>query len=181
MNTISTRTRRSAARSALARRTLAVAALLVLGSLALPAGAAVYKWVDPQGRIHYSDRPPPPEGTLLSVDASAPHGRGERGGPEPSRTSAASSSTSAPSGPISGPAANPATVARLKQAVDSDVSSAQADQCKQAQDRYQNYVHSRRLYKEGPNKERIYLTDQELDTERLQAKHDVDEICPQGR
>jgi hypothetical protein len=182
MNTINTRTTQWPPRSALARRALAAAALVLLGSLALPAAAAVYKWVDPQGRIHYSDRPPPPEGTLLSVDASAPHGRGERGGPEPSHSSApAPSSSSAPSGPISGPAANPATVARLKQAVDSDVSNAQADQCKQAQDRYQNYVHSRRLYKEGPNKERIYLTDQELDTERLQAKHDVDELCGQSR
>jgi len=182
MNTISTRTTPRALRSPLARRALAVAAVVMLGSLALPAGAAVYKWVDPQGRIHYSDRPPPPEGTLLSVDASAPHGRGERGGPEPSRAAAQTpSSATTPSGPISGPAANPATVARLKQTVDNDVSAAQADQCKQAQERYQNYVHSRRLYKEGPNKERIYLTDQELDTERLQAKHDADELCGPGR
>ena len=178
MNTISTRMTPWAPRSPLARRAFAVAALIVLGSLALPAAAAVYKWVDPQGRIHYSDRPPPPDGTLLSVDTSAPHGRGERGGPEPSRPSTpAPSSAASTSGPISGPAANPATVARLKQTVDNDVSTAQADQCKQAQDRYQNYVHSRRLYKEGPNKERIYLTDQELDTERLQAKHDADELC----
>ena len=133
MNTSSTPTNGPSLRSPLARRALAVAALVVLGSLALPAAAAVYKWVDPQGRIHYSDRPPPPEGKLLSVDTS--------------------SSSNAQS------------------------MHARAGQCKQAQEKYQNYVTSRRLYKEGPNKERIYLSDQELETERLNAKHEVDELC----
>ncbi|HUO79346.1 MAG TPA: DUF4124 domain-containing protein [Steroidobacteraceae bacterium] len=180
MKTISTRTDTQGLRRR-TRAALAVAAVVALGALALPAAAAVYKWVDPQGRIHYSDRPPPPEGKLLSVDASAPHGHGERG-PEPSRPAGSSlASASVPSGPVTGPAANPEAVARLRQEVASDVSNAQADQCKQAQDRYQNYVHSRRLYKEGPDKERIYLTDQELETERLQAKHEVDELCGPGR
>ncbi|HMW29814.1 MAG TPA: DUF4124 domain-containing protein, partial [Plasticicumulans sp.] len=38
------------------------ALLLVLGWLALgalPADAAVYKWVDAEGRTHYSSTPPP--------------------------------------------------------------------------------------------------------------------------
>jgi len=179
MNTISTPTRAPASRSSLARRALAVAGLVVLGALALPAAAAVYKWVDPQGRIHYSDRPPPPEGKLLSVDSSAQHSRGDR--PPEAPRAAASTTGAAPPAPMAGPAATPEAAARLKQTVDNDVSAAQAEQCKQAQERYQNYVHSRRLYKEGPNKERIYLSDQELETERLQAKHDVDELCGAGR
>ena len=178
MNTFSNRPTARVARSALARRTLALVAVLVLGSLALPAGAAVYKWVDPQGRIHYSDRPPPPEGTLLSIDTSSTS-HGAHASESGTRPMPAASSV--PSGPISGPAANPEAVARLKSTVDADVNNAQADQCKQAQDKYQNYVKSRRLYKEGPNKERIYLSDQELETERLQAKHDVDELCGAGR
>jgi hypothetical protein len=176
MNTISTATTAPALRSPVARRALVVAAVVALGALALPAVAAVYKWVDPQGSVHYSDRPPPPEGKLLSVDTSAPHGRGERGESPPSRSSTAPSAA-APPAPVTGPAASPEAVARLKQTVDNDVSSARAEQCKKAQERYQSYVQSRRLYKEGPNKERIYLSDQELDTERLQAKHEVDEAC----
>lgn len=180
MNTI-TRTKDQASRSLLARRALAVAAMIALGSLALPAAAAVYKWVDPQGRIHYSDRPPPPEGKLLSVDMSAQHARGDRP-PEAARPAAqATTAGSVPPAPPLGPAATPEAAARLKQTVDSDVSTAQAEQCKQAQERYQSYVHSRRLYKEGPNKERIYLSDQELETERLQAKHDADEACGSSR
>ena len=181
MNTISNRTKAQASRSPLARRALALAAVVVLASLALPAAAAVYKWVDPQGRIHYSDRPPPPEGTLISVDMSSQHARSERTS-EPSRPPAQMpAAASAPSARFTGPAGNPEAAARAKQEVDSDVSNAQAQQCKQAQDRYQSYVHSRRLYKEGPNKERIYLSDQELETERLQAKHDLDELCGPSR
>lgn len=38
------------------RRSIAVVALLVA---ALPAGAALYKWVDAQGRVQYTDTPPP--------------------------------------------------------------------------------------------------------------------------
>jgi hypothetical protein len=35
--------------------------VIVIASLlaALPAGAAMYKWVDPQGRVQYTDTPPP--------------------------------------------------------------------------------------------------------------------------
>ncbi len=170
----SNRTDPEGARSSLARRALVVAAVVLLGSLALPAAAAVYKWVDPQGRIHYSDRPPPPDGKLLSIDTSPQHS---------THTADTSPRAAAPppTGPISGPGASPEAVARLKEAVDNDVSTVRADQCKQAQEKYQKDVRSRRLYKEGPNKERIYLSDEELETERLQAKHDVDEFCGQTR
>jgi Domain of unknown function (DUF4124) len=176
MDTISTRTELQGLRSPRVRRALVVAAVVVLGALAQPAAAAVYKWVDPQGRIHYSDRPPPPEGKLLSIDTSSPHAAQNYRAAEPT----SHSTTPAPTGPLSGPGANPEAVAKLKQTVDSDVSNVRADQCKQAQEKYQTYVRSRRLYKEGPNKERIYLSDEELETERLQAKHDVDEICGPG-
>ena len=159
-----------------ARRALAAAALLVLGAVALPSVAAVYKWIDPKGEIHYSDRPPPPEGKLLSIDTSAQHGH-ERG-PEPAPRASTTAPLGAPGTPNA--ALSPEAAAKLKQNVDNDVSSARADQCKQAQDKYQNYIHSRRLYKEGPNKERIYLSDQELETERLNAKHEVDELCGTG-
>ncbi len=180
MNTISNRTKEQGSRSPLARRALALAAMVVLGALALPAAAAVYKWVDPQGRIHYSDRPPPPEGKLLSVDTSVQNALGGRSS-EPARPAAQQPAASSPSATVAGPAASPEAQARAKQEVDADVENAQAEQCKQAQTRYQNYVRSRRLYKEGPNKERIYLSDQEIETERLQAKHDVDELCGASR
>lgn len=153
-----------------AKLALAAATLIALGTLATSADAAVYKWVDPQGRVHYSDRPPPPEGKLLSVDMSE-HARGE-----PRPTASTPSTASAPSG-TSSSAAAPGAPKSLKQAVDADVASAREERCKAAQDRYQMYIKSRRLYKEGPNKERIYLSDSELETERVNAKREADESC----
>ena len=152
-------------------RILWTAAALTL--LAAPAFADVYKWLDPQGRVHYTDRPPPTDAKLVSVET----GGGTRG------AHAASAPAPAPAAPTTAPlpAPTPAEAARLKKSVDADVAGARAEQCKTAQEHYQKYVASRKIFREGPNKERIYLTDQELDTERLQAKHDVDELCGQSR
>ncbi len=63
----------------------ALAALALLAAAAAPAAAAtVYRWVDEQGRVHFSDRPPPGGGERLEVrPAPAPGGApAPRGGAE---------------------------------------------------------------------------------------------------
>jgi uncharacterized protein DUF4124 len=49
---------------------------LLLACAALPAAAAVYKWVDAKGVTHYSETPPPPEtqATTVNVMPSAAPG-----------------------------------------------------------------------------------------------------------
>jgi hypothetical protein len=175
MDAIRTPTRRSSRHSAAGLLAAVATAVLACSFMATPAGAAVYKWVDPQGRIHYSDRPPPPEGKLLSIDTSYEHFRSgsERASTPPAANRAATPGTPSSAAPPLGGNAE----AQLKQTVANDVASTRSEQCKQAQDRYANYVRSRRLYKEGPNKERVYLTDAELETERLNAKRDADDAC----
>ena len=74
-------------------------------------------------------------------------------------------------------AVGPARKRSRASTVANDIASTRTEQCKAAQDRYQNYVRSRRLYKEGPNKERMYLTDAELETERVNAKREADDVC----
>ena len=88
------------------------------------------------------------------------------------------------SGPASSPppaaAARPPTAAaqaQLKDAVANDVANTREQQCKQARERYDNYLRSRRLFKEGPDKERVYLSDAEIDTARVNAKRELDEFC----
>jgi len=58
-----------------------------------------------------------------------------------------------------------------------DIATARADQCKQARDTYQRYIQSRRLIRKGPDGEQIYLSDAEMDSERLNAKKAADEAC----
>ena len=46
--------------------------LCLLGLLAAPASAQVYKWVDEQGRVHYSDQPQGSEGRTVPIRRTAP-------------------------------------------------------------------------------------------------------------
>jgi len=41
---------------------------LFLLSLVLPAHAGIYKWVDENGKIHYTQTPPPKEGRGASIN-----------------------------------------------------------------------------------------------------------------
>ena len=149
-----------------------LAAAVVLGAFSTQAAATVYKWSDAQGRIHYTDRPPPPDGKLLSIDTSIREHSSSAGYSAPApRMLAAAPPPGAPA------ARNPAADPQLKQAVAADVAAAQVEQCKAAQDRYARYLRSRHLFREGPNKEQIFLSDSEIDTERLNAKREVDEAC----
>jgi hypothetical protein len=61
-------------------------------------------------------------------------------------------------------------------AVQDDAARAKVEQCKAAQDRYQRYIESRRLFREE-NGKRVYLSDQELTEARGRAKQAVDDYC----
>jgi hypothetical protein len=51
--------------------------------------------------------------------------------------------------------------------------------CKQAKDRLEKYNSVHRLYKPGADGERQYLTDDETDKARVDARRSVDEWCSQ--
>jgi len=150
------------------KRLLVFAALIVWSGLA---SAVVYKWTDAQGKLQYGDRPP--DGVhaevvqLLGTHAST------------SASTARNASTApAQAPPPARVAANPtAKDAQDKQAVDQDVASTRDKQCSDAQDRYKKLIEGRRLYKAGPDGERQFMTSEEIDTERLNAKRDIDNIC----
>jgi hypothetical protein len=65
----------------------------------------------------------------------------------------------------------------VKSAVDADVAQTKDKQCTDAQDRYKKLIEGRRIYKTGADGEREYMTSQEIDTERVNAKRDIDTAC----
>jgi hypothetical protein len=142
------------------KRFLLFAALIVWSGMA---SAVVYKWVDAQGKVQYGDRPP--DGVHAEVvELLIPH-----------PASARSTSTTAPAARTA-----PAPVAKDlddKKAVAQDVAQTRDKQCADAQDRYKKLIEGRRLYKTGPDGERQFMNSEEIDTERLNAKQDVDNIC----
>jgi Domain of unknown function (DUF4124) len=147
------------------KRLFVCAALIAWSSLA---SAVVYKWTDAEGKLQYGDRPP--DGVhaevvqLLGTHASTARNA--------SSTPAQAESSGRPV------VANPTPKdAADKKAVDQDVAQVKDKQCTEAQDRYKKLIEGRRLYKPGPDGERQFMTSEEIDTERLNAKRDVDTIC----
>lgn len=147
------------------KRLLVFAALLAWSGLA---SAVVYKWTDAQGKLQYGDRPPDGVHAVV-VELLGTHA-----------ATARNASTAPAQAP---PAARTAAVnptpkdAEDRKAVDQDVAKTRDKQCTEAQDRYKKLIEGRRLYKAGPDGERQFMTSEEIDTERLNAKRDVDGIC----
>ena len=147
------------------KRLLLFAALIAWSGLA---SAVVYKWTDAQGKLQYGDRPPDGVHAVV-VELLGTHPSNAR----------ASSPTTAQSAPAPRTAAvNPSPKdADDKKVVDQDVAQTRDKQCTDAQDRYKKLIEGRRLYKTGPDGERKFMTSEEIDTERLNARRDIDLIC----
>jgi Domain of unknown function (DUF4124) len=144
------------------KRLLLFAALLAWSGMA---SAVVYKWLDAQGKLQYGDRPP--DGVHAEVvELLVSH-------------SASSRSAPAQAAPAARSAATPATPkdAEDKNAIAQDVAQTRDKQCTEAQERYKKLIEGRKLYKTGPDGERQYMTSEQIDTERLNAKRDIDTIC----
>ena len=156
-----------------------VGALLMAGLAAVAGAETVYKWVDRSGQVHYTDLPPrqadarilgvyqQEAGTVEEEDGGEDFGDGGDEGGADSAPNQAGTTPSTPEPPVSEEA---------MAAARADAEKAKVIQCKEAQDRYQRYIESRRLYREVDGK-RVYLTDAELTTARARAKQDVDDYC----
>ena len=152
--------------------------LLMAGLTVVAAADTVYKWSDSRGQIHYTDLPPDQsDAKILGVyqndtaglddESSGDEGDGNDSGDD-------NGPTTLPSGNDDDQqAVDNAAVA----AVNADVARSKNKQCKDAQDRYQRYIESRRLFRETSDGKREYLTDQQLAEARVKAKQSVDESC----
>jgi hypothetical protein len=147
-------------------RTLAIA-LVLTGAAAITHAADVYRYVDAQGGVHYTDTWVPGS-TLIKVDHHVNN----------SASNAAAKSTAQNRTAIAGERAS-AEVARAndQRAVQADVAQAREQQCKQAQDNYDKAIHSRRIYKSSKDGEREYLNDTDADAYRLQLRTDMQAAC----
>ena len=148
----------------MATRVLWMAVLLMLSAAA---SAEVYRWVDGQGRVYYSDRPA--ENAQLVSIASRPTNREA----VTARTQAADAQRAQVAERDAQQGADQATA----NAVQQDVQKSREEQCKQAQAHYKTAVESQRLYRLGKDGERQYLTDAELTEARVNSKRAVDELC----
>ena len=159
--------------SAIAGSVLSVA--FTAGAVAAEVGN-VYRWVDKDGTPHYQDRPPegsdPTEATAMSLRYRMTDG-------------AAVAATNQQKAEL----ADAAALRKKQQAEDAaaggspeDADRAQVAKereqgCETARAKAQKYDTAHRLYRPGPDGKRTYLTDEEIDAARANARRDVAEWC----
>jgi len=167
-------------------RHTAIAALImsltVAGAAATVARADVYRSIDAQGHVQYSDTPTP-GAELVRVQRGGETGTSSlNSSPAPaSNTAAGARNPAAP--PAQAPASNTISAQadidkqNAQKAVQQDVEQTRADQCKKATDDYQASLAARRIYRTGPNGERDYLTDDEAEQQRVSLRQAMQSAC----
>jgi hypothetical protein len=142
----------------------AAAAVLAAG----PAAADVYKFKDDKGNVLYTDKPSTLPAERLNIqsqktDVVAVQTRQQE---ELKRLQDADNASQ-----------QSANAARDQQQAAQTTATAKADQCAKARQRYDSYMNSQRLYEQGKDGERRYLTDAELTAARASAKASMDVMC----
>lgn len=140
-------------------RLVSITALVLAGACSL-ARADVFRWVDSEGVVHYSDEWMP--GSTVVKTTVRPHSE-----------SSSTSSTARAGSRVNEQIDNQDNA----RAVQQDVAKARDSQCSWAKDRYMKAIASRRVYKEGKDGERQYMSDADADAYREQARKDVQQAC----
>ncbi|HEY4772134.1 MAG TPA: DUF4124 domain-containing protein [Steroidobacteraceae bacterium] len=143
-------------------------AVLVTGAAGAVYASDVYRYVDADGGVHYSDTWVP-GATLIHVE----HGKSTEA--PPARTT---------------PSAQPKAVAQAganasadlqkqanAQAMQAEMSQAQGDQCAKATDAYNQAIRTRRIYKPQSDGGRDYLSEDEANAYRLQLRDAMQQAC----
>jgi len=151
-------------------RPLAITTLAIAAACGV-AHADVYRWVDNKGEAHYTDRWVP--GSEL-IKSSKPRPVTSEATPSPSPVQAKT-----PSGTPDQGATSKLQQQAAQEAVKQDVAKTKEAQCKQATERYQKAIQARRLVKPSKNgdTEPVYMSDEEADAYRLQARNDATLAC----
>jgi hypothetical protein len=138
--------------------------LIFLGGMSA-AHADVYRWVDSNGVVQYSDRWVPGS-VLVKTDKNR------------------ASAGSAPAAPAANAPASSVPRAdeilsrdRDQRTVDADVSKVRDEQCKKAREAYDYAVNTPRLYKPDKDGGKVYLSDAELSARRVELLNKRREVC----
>ena len=143
------------------------AAIAILSLLPLSAAVAdVYRSIDAQGHVLYSDSPTP--GAQLV----------RTGGNDSLFTPPAPTAAAKPNAaPKSGDAAKDVATQQAARAVQADEAQTHADQCKKAKEAYEKSIAARRIYNVDADGQRQYLSDADAEQQRVNNKLQMDELC----
>ena len=146
---------------------------LLLLSAGFAWGAQVYRVVDADGNVAYSDRPDSRNAEMIFINTSV-------------ATAAVVSTATADNAPADEGRTDADGVADEKGDIDEyvyaeptaeEIAAERLETCGIARDRQERYSIAHRIYRETEDGEREYLNDTELDATRVQAAADVEEWC----
>jgi hypothetical protein len=143
-------------------RLVPITALMLAGALTV-AHADVYRWIDSQGVPHYSDEWVPGSVVIKTTSRERPDSASAPSAPSPSSDS--------------GRIHEQLGEEDNTRAVQQDVAKAKATQCEAAKTRYTKSIEARRIYKQEANGDHTYLSDEDADAYRQQARQAVQDAC----
>jgi hypothetical protein len=143
-------------------------ALIATALVPLSAGAQIYKWVDEDGVVHYTDQPVQPSAERVAIRS----GRTDNAAAQARLKSAVKTH-------------NDQTESYLQGRDDKRAAEAQAEadreqraaDCEKARAKLNELVRAQRLYRVDENGERQYLSDDEAVSAREQAGKEISEYC----
>jgi len=156
-----------------------IATLTVL-ALALPAWGEMYKWVDADGKVHYSDQPPPANvkqqkaipTPRTPARATAPAAEGQAAAP-----AAAAPKTAAEQEMEFRKRRVEAAEAEAKRQQEAQAAEEKKRNCEQARNRVAVLQTGGRITRAGPDGEQNYLGDNEIASELVEARKVADSWC----
>jgi hypothetical protein len=141
-------------------RSLAITAAL-MGALST-AHADVWRYVDSEGRVQYSDRWVPGS-ELVKTTRNSPG----RPSPAPDPSALATSRS----------IDEQQQQRAAEQTVQQDLAKVKAERCKKLKEEYEQAIQARRIYRTLPNGEREYISDAEADAYRVELLNRRKEAC----
>ena len=142
-----------------------VCVLLLSFSTTVLWAAQVYRSVDAEGNVTYSDRPAGDEAETIFIATRQPASA-------PTTPTRRATTETAPAAEETGEVQR-----ERREPTPEERAEDRARNCSIAREREERYAISHRLYRETPDGEREYLSDAELTEARTQATADVQEWC----
>lgn len=149
------------------RRHSAISATTVcvlLAGLAAAHAENIWKWVDAKGVPHYSDRPVP--GAVLIKNVATPASDSSGATADQQQLAASSEQID-----------QQLDRQQAERTVKQDEAAVRAQQCQEAKARYAKMIQARRIYTVDSSGQRHYLSDEDAQKDRVQARVDVQNFC----
>jgi hypothetical protein len=146
-----------------------ISALLFMAMIAPAVADDVYKTVDAQGHVTYSDKPLSPASKKVSVDVIAAN-------PEDAERLAKAQALANVEAAQQAKLAQQQAIEQQKQAIQD---AARKRDCAAARRRYSVFAAGDRIFKVDDQGNRVYYTDEEIDAQRASARAAMDSACAQ--